>query len=251
MDGKLLVLCDERPTINEHGGRIDEKGSLLAQQENKWFNFEGKEIEVDPYKKVISAIDLLNEMMTETTEPDILFVDWETVVPSDISQLQQMKLYAQSTEEIPPQMLFDAAVKNPSLMKRAHYDRLISIDNMRMRPSFDYGPQAMDDFLGLFSRALSLNMIVSVLPTFSVQQAADVTNARWRVLQTWKNKNQMMSEHRNEPKVEVLQPMQYKDFGEIYIRAKDEMLKIISKPYLFEEKNTTTDPEEGDPGGRD
>ena len=36
MDGKLLVLCGERPTINENGERIDKKGHLLINKGKKY-----------------------------------------------------------------------------------------------------------------------------------------------------------------------------------------------------------------------
>ena len=51
MDGKLLVLCGERPTIDENGRRIDEKGQLLTKQGNEYRDIEGNVVQVDEHKK--------------------------------------------------------------------------------------------------------------------------------------------------------------------------------------------------------
>lgn len=142
MDGKLLVLCGERPTINSHGAPIDEKGNVIYDDRPR-----------DSHKRVISGMNLLNPMRTEALESDILFVDWETIVTSDIEPLQQMKMYAFSTEPIPTQMILDSD-KNPSLMKRAHMNRLMQLEKCFARPSIDYGFQAMDDFMQLFTEAI-------------------------------------------------------------------------------------------------
>lgn len=64
MDGKLLVLCGERPTIDENGRRIDEKGQLLTKQGNEYRDIDGNVVQVDEHKKVISGMDLLNSMET-------------------------------------------------------------------------------------------------------------------------------------------------------------------------------------------
>lgn len=84
MEGKLLVLCGERPTINETGKRIDENGNLLLKRDEKYLNTDEEEVEVDEHKIIINGMDLLNPMITESVEPSILYVDWETVIPSDI-----------------------------------------------------------------------------------------------------------------------------------------------------------------------
>lgn len=243
MDGKLLVLCGERPTINESGTLIDEKGNMLRNQDGKYIDINGNEVEVDTHKKVISGINLLNPIITESTESDILFVDWESIVPSDIEPLQEMVEYAQTTEPIPPQMILDSG-KNQSLMKSVHMNRLSQIDENNERPSIDYRFQAMNDFMELFLRTLENNGIVSILPTFPNKEDKAVNKARTKVMQSWRDRNERESQYGKYRRIDVLEPMQYDDFGEIYIRAQDEMLKIISMPDWYE-KNEKDEEELG------
>lgn len=245
MDGKLLVLCGERPTINKYGARIDENGNMLLERNGKYIDINEKELEVDIHKKIISGIDLLDDMMTESTEPDILFVDWESIITSDIGPLKEMIKYAQTTEKIPPQLILDSE-KNPSLMKKAHINRLLQIDKSNERPSYDYGCLAMEDFMQLFSKTIEKNGIVSILLTFPNQENSKINQARYRIMQSWKNRNEMKAKLKREEKVDILQPMNYDSFGEIYIRAHEEMLKIMSKPDWYEKNN-----QDEELGGRD
>jgi len=234
MDGKLLVLCGERPTINSHGDPIDEKGNVIS-----------KENEKDSHKRVISGMNLINPIMTEVLEPDILFVDWETIVTSDIEPLQEMKRYAFSSEPIPPQMILDSD-KNPSLMKRAHMERLLQLDKHKARPSIDYGFQAMDDFFEMFTEAVQKNGIVSILPAFPLNDQEEINRARFRVLKTWADRNSMNSINNREEKIEVLPAIDYISFGDVYDRAQMEMLNILSKPDWYEKGIV-----DEEPGGRD
>lgn len=244
MDGKLLVLCDERPTINENGKRIDEKGNLLIKTGDKWMDYEGNEVEVDLHKKVISAMNLLNPMMTESTKPDTLFVDWETIVQSDIESLQKMVQYAQMSQPTPPQELFEIMKKSESIMKKAHYERLISLEQHNMKPSIDYQFQAMEDFMRLFEEILELNGIVTVLPTFRNKENEEITTARVKIINTIKDRLRTINRGID---CEILQPMTYDNFGEIYIKSNEERLKIISLPIF----GRVSKPEGKELGGSD
>ena len=172
-------------------------------------------------------------METESTQrSDIIFADWESVVPSDIQELQEMVAYS-ITQEIIPQKFFLGKGENQSLMKKAHLLRLLECE----RPSIDYRFQAIDDFFSLLSSSIENNMIVSVLPAFSNSDLPEVTRARLKVLESLKNICKM----NNSRAVELLPVMNYENFGEVYGKAQDEMLKIMSKPYFFEEESIGED----------
>ena len=248
MDGKLIVLCGERPTINEYGERIDEQANLLIKKQDKYFNINGEEIKVDEHKKVINGNDLLNDMMTESTEPDMIFVDWETIIPSNIEPLQEMIAYSRTTQKIPAQIILDSG-KNQSIMKRVHMNRLLLIDKSQERPCIDYPLQAMEDFLQLFSTTLEKNGVVSILPTFPNSDDESINKSRLKLIQAWKNKNEIDAKYKGKTLIDVLDPMSYDEFGEIYIKASNEMLNIISKPDWYESEKQGKETEE--PGGRD
>ncbi|MCI9063106.1 MAG: hypothetical protein HFJ17_00625 [Clostridia bacterium] len=225
MDGKLVVLCDERPTINKYGDPIGE---------NK-----------DTHKRVISGIDLLNEMYTESIKSDVLFVDWETVVPSDIGILEKMQQYAKTTDSISPEFILDC-MRKQSLMQRAYLDRLTGLDKLNMRPRMDYNFMAMDDFMKLLADSLYKNGAVKVLPAYKTDQEADINIARNRVIQTWSDNNKLRLQREKKTEIKLLPGMEYTEFGEVYTKAQEEYMKIIGEPYDFEENNDL----QNDDGGR-
>ena len=251
MDGKVVVLCGEKPTINEYGDRLDENSNLLEKIGEKYYNVADEEVYVDEHKCIISGMNLLNPIATEATNRDILFVNWETVLSTDLQPLQEMIAYANSTEQIPPKVILDIS-KNPSIIKKAYGDRLMLLDDHNLRPQIDYQFQAMDDFLQLFSRSLSKNMVVTVLPAFPNSDSPEVNKARARFIESWRNVNRIRASkasHSDEELIEVADPINYDNFEEIYERASEEMQKVISKPYWFETTKKTFN-DEG-PGGRD
>lgn len=247
MDGKLIVLCGERPTINENAKRIDEQGNLLAKIDDKYININQEEVKVDEYKKVINGMDLLYDMVTESTDTETIFVDWETIIPSDIQPMQEMIKVAMSTQEISPEMILESG-KNKSFLKKAYMDTLLAVSKAEERPCFDYQFQAMEHFMQLFSDAIEKNQVVSILPTFPNADDATINNARMKIIQAWKNRNEIKAKLQRESKIEVLDGISYDEFGEIYSRAMDERLRILSKPDWYDKLGQQED--EG-PGGRD
>lgn len=233
MDGKVLVLCSEKPTINEYGDRIDENGNLLKKGEaGEWFDILDNIVPVDEHKRVINAMDLLLPIEPESMRnSDIFFVNWENIIPSDIEPLQSLISYSATTEDVPFKLLL--SVK--SMMQKAHVDRFIAIDKAGRRPSIDYKFQAMDDFMRLFSETLDKNMIKSVIPAFSVRDSEDEINARTKLMSAWQNFNNMRAQTEGKGKIDVSSVVRYKDFGEIYETAGREVMNLISKPYDFED----------------
>lgn len=227
MDGKLLVLCGERPTIDENGRRIDEKGQLLTKQGNEYRDIDGNVVQVDEHKKVISGMDLLNSMETEATKPNILYVDWESIIGSDDGQsLQEMKHYAEIIDRIPARIALEG-MKGTSLFKRVYWDTLMQIDRYGKRPTNSYVLQAQDQFEQTLSDIMRTNGIVSILPALPVEDREDVNQRRMRLLRSWDCAQKSLQRIRN---VEVLPPLSYTTYGEVYTKAQHEMRSIYAKP---------------------
>ncbi len=244
MDGKLLVLCSERPTINETG---DLKGHLLKKDGKQYFDTEGNEVNVEAGKRVFSAIDLLLPIVTPDGSrdgSDIFFVDWETVAPSNTEQLEELTSYAPPTVELPIQRMFKLTEK-PNLAKRAYINRLCELKNAQREMikggkldetlfGMDYGFLAMDDFLKSFSKAITNSGVVSILPAFSKSDSQKVIDDRFKILQAWKYQNDMESKLGRAPKIDIAKPVLYGDFAELREKASEEMIKIYSKPEFLE-----------------
>lgn len=227
MDGKLLVLCGERPTIDENGRRIDEKGQLLTKQGNEYRDIDGNVVQVDEHKKVISGMDLLNPIETESTKTNILYVDWETIIgSSDGEPLQEMKHYAEIVDKLPASITLKG-MQESSLLKKSHWDTLMQMDRHGQRPSHSYKFRAMEQFEQMFSEVMQKNGIVSILPALSVEDGEDINQRRMKLLRSW---NYTQKSSQGVRKVEVLPPLSYTTYGEVYIKAQDEMMKIHAKP---------------------
>ncbi len=227
MDGKLLVLCGERPTIDENGRRIDEKGKLLTQQGNEYRDIDGNVVQVDEHKKVISGMDLLNPIETESTKTNILYVDWETIIgSSDGEPLQEMKHYAEIVDKLPPSITLKG-MQESSLLKKSHWDTLMQMDRHGQRPSHSYKFRAMEQFEQMFSEVMQKNGIVSILPALSVEDGEDINQRRMKLLRSW---NYTQKSSQGVRKVEVLPPLSYTSYSEVDRKAEDEMMKIHAKP---------------------
>lgn len=236
MDGKVLVLCSEKPTINQYGERIDENGYLLEKtKDGKWVNNEGKEVKVDEHKRIINGMDLTLPITPESigySVSDIIFANWESIMPSDIELLQRMVEYSRTKAEIPLQITLDYE-KNRNLMAKAHLDRLNSIDNAGLRPSIDYRFQAMDDFMRLFSKTLENHGIVTVVPTFSRTDAEEIINARRNVITTWRDNNTMTSKTEGKTPIKLANCV-IGGFKEAYEAGGREFMEVMSEPFFKE-----------------
>ena len=248
MDGKLLVLCGERPTINDERQRIDGNGHLLREKEGKFYNINDEEVYVDTHKDIISGMQLLNPMVIPATETDMLFVDWETVITTDIELLAKMKMLARSPEKLTPQEILEIG-KGKSLIEKAYMERLLLIDRFGGRPSIDYQFQAMDDFMSLFSEAAENKGVVTVLPAFPESDSEEVNRARRKWIDSWNFTQDTKAKIRGKEPIELANSIVYSNFGQLRETAQEELFKIYDKPYFFEKRNLSQDDEE--PGGRD
>lgn len=222
MDGKLVVLCDERPTITEHGTRIGN--------------------DPDEHKRVINGLDLTSKMMTDSLQSDILFVDWETIIPSNIETLREMSECAFSTDKIPVELM-QKNLNKTSFMQNIYYERLLNISDRR--PCIDYGFMAMDDFMRGFTNILAKNGVVRVLPTFKSTQIPEINNPRRKLIRAWQDNNNILSRVNNIEPIELLPEVFYEEYGEIYNKATDEYIKIIEAPYFFEKKDNNPKKDDG------
>lgn len=234
MDGRLLVLCDEDVTLNSYNERVDKEGNLLRKMDDgSYEDMHLNKVEVDEHKDVISAIDLIMPIQTQSIENrDILFVNWETVVPQDIEYLQKLVLYSRSTEPLPVEMLQEGLKQKDSIMKRAHEKTFHAMQDQR--PSLDYGYISIEEFMRSLYDMIEKQGIVRVLPCYCKETNSEVKIARQRILNTFMDRNEMNAKNGNESKIKIIEPIEYKEFGEVYVRAKEEMMKIYSAPDWYD-----------------
>lgn len=98
--------------------------------------------------------------------------------------------------------------------------------------SVQYPMQATGQFLWDFSSTLNNNGVVRILPTHSSKTSPEIIQYRTFLLEAWQNKNKFMRE--NASYAELLTPLVYDDFGQVYSRSIEEMMKIYSLPIFGE-----------------
>lgn len=213
MDGKLLVFCDEDVTLDEYGNRI-----------NNDFN-----------KDIISCLELDLHTETENTlNRDIFFVNWNTFIPNSLDFLNSARTIGSiGTDDKTQADLIFEGMKRKSLMEKS------CLDSMGKGLRIDFSLVAMNDFLNRFTDLLEKNRIVQVLPCYSKNQDKSVILNRRKILQTWNDRNQTFL-NANCPTItkgidaKILDGIGYEEFSEVYIKAKDQMMKILSMPYFTE-----------------
>lgn len=232
MDKKLLVLCDESPTIDEYGNRIDEKGNLI--QRDTFEKYEQESI-MDKHKEVISILDLYVDIETKSTQNrDIFFVDWKTLIPEDLEFMQNIKQYGTiggSNMDFVQLMKQQMSHNQLSLLERTALDSI----SQQSQPRIDFPLIAMNCFLENFTSVLQKSRIGTILPTFSQKVQSQQCENRRKILKTWNDRNRTLLQANqltinNKTKCNVLPIMEYQDFGEIYKKAQEEMLKIFELP---------------------
>lgn len=232
MDGKLLVLCDEKVNLNSSNQRVDENENILKPiSRGVYQNKDLNEVKIEEHKDIISAVDLSLDIETENIRNrEIIYTDWETLIPSDIEYLQTLTYYSRTSEDIPSEIIFEMLKKNNSVIERVYQEVFSSIE----RPSIDYSPKAMDSFMREFGRILQTNRIVKVLPTYREGTSNEIRNSRQRILNSFAYRNDTFSKIKGDRKVNVLPLTLYKNFGEVFARATDEKLKILSAPDWYD-----------------
>ena len=138
-----------------------------------------------------------------------------------------MKHYAEIVDKLPARITLKG-MEELSLLKKAHWDTLMQMDRYGQRPSHSYKLRAMENFEQMFSDIMKANGFVSILPALPVGDGEDVNQRRMKLLRSW---NYVQESLQGARKVEVLPQLSYTTYGEVYIKAQDEMMKIYAKPY--------------------
>lgn len=228
MDGKLLILCDELPK-----------------------DYEGYSVK-DIYF-------LKSTMIDPEDNSDRLFVCWDAVIPKDQSFLNQCWYYATTYKKMPIDFRLKQTgkidPKNGSIKGSIQEDSFIraldlNIESVRraaakgedyraeaIELAGQYTMQATEQFLEDFSAMLNLNGVVRILPAHKEDTDYEVIRHRTLLLEAWENQNRLMREKASGAK--LVEPMVYHDFGEVFSRSSDEIMKVYSLPIFGEAEEET------------
>ena len=230
MEGKLLVLCDETPTINEWGQRIDKEGNVLKEKNGKFINTKEEVVEVDIHKRVINVMDLFKNMITPSIDTDIIYVDWNTIIPEDLDFLSRVAKNAIREGQIDSQILLDSMkYENQNLMSKAHLETLKQAKQTKNSPSLDYKFKSMDNFIKLFTDMLEKNEITAILPTFS-NEKEEMKATRNRIFQAWRYQYKFEKESKGSKNlIKILPEKTYSKYEEVYKEAQKQKLESMKE----------------------
>jgi hypothetical protein len=226
MDGKVLILCDEKPGDY---GKYRVKDSIL---------FAKNTIDYD--------------------DPDRILLCWDSVIPEDRAFIEACKYYAKFTDK--PDIDFALSQKgsidpNTGIIKTSiqeqsylemykrdlQYLSIIgkqgkNIPKEAMKLTTKFHLDANQNFFEEFSRLLEQNQIARILPTYSIQTNSEITKYRMKMLESWENVNETMQIGR--ASATVAEPImyatykdeEYPDFEEVYKRAREQLFEMYSFP---------------------
>lgn len=233
MDGKVLVLCDEMPG------------------DYKDYSVKDRNYLVTPVKD-------------PAEEPERIFVCWDSIIPEDRAFIEGCKYYATFKEKLDPNfILSQRGATNPafgtikgSVQEQSYfelYERNLKLLSSRKLEGADLYAEAMEltvqypfdanqRFFEDFSRLLSMNDVVRILPAYSLETEPNIKNYRAQMLEAWKNANKFMRDEKSCAKVApAIQYTKekggkdgYSDFGEVYCKAGDLLMEIYSLPIFGE-----------------
>lgn len=98
-----------------------------------------------------------------------------------------------------------------------------------------YPMKATQKFLEDFTSMLNLNGVVRILAAHKNDVNPKIVKYRTSLLDAWQNQNRIMRENASFAKLVEL--MVYENFGQVYSRSVEEMMKIYSLPIFGEEEN--------------
>lgn len=116
-----------------------------------------------------------------------------------------MEEYASNLSKIPKRIREGEMQPSLSLMQKAYLDLLLNLDCYSKRPTSRYKTEAMDDFMNLFSKAMTTSGVSAIFPTYPKQ----INEMRKKILQEWR-----LRANRSE-EVLVSAPLVYEDFGQV------------------------------------
>ncbi len=220
MDGRLLILCDEFPGEYEHYSIKD-------------FYYLKEELE-NPYGY-----------------PERVFASWETIFPSDKTFLNFCHYYARTFEVIPPDFFLQMkgivdpqngnigkSLQEESFMKvlESNYERVRTQarrgEDYRaemMELVFQYAYQATQQVIDDFSSMLERKNIIRILPAHKKGIEEELKRERTMHLEAWQQYVKLV---KKETYRDLVEPLDYDEFGEVISRSSKEMMKIYSLPFL-------------------
>lgn len=219
MDGKVLVLCDELP--KDYGRYSVKDANYLA-----------------------------SDFCEQNDDSQKLFVTWDAIIPEDSEFLDRCAHYARTYEEIPADFAFCKKGKidpkygniGKSIQEDSYLEALESgiaylrslaakgedIQGMAIDMAFEYPFRAMQRFLEDFSGVLNKHMVATVMPAVKNGTDPEVLRKRLMILEAWQNQDKFMRDAMSGAIVTSL--VSYDDFGEVYSKADEEVIKIMSLP---------------------
>ena len=225
MDGKLLILCDEDP-------RSEDKLTIR----DKHF--------------------LDSEMWDPEDNSDMLFVCFDSLIPEDRTFIEECKLYGTFRAKPEPDFMIRQKGKTDpkygtihgSVQENSYLETYLNnieilkyvqsrgedIEAEMLEMACQYQFSATANFLRNISKIISKHGIVRILPAFKKDADPIFTKYRLEMLEAWESQNNLPGE--DKVCASLLKPMEYSDFGEVYSRAVDEMMKIMSLPIFGDEE---------------
>ncbi len=225
MDGKLLILCDEDP-------RDEERLTIR----DKYF--------------------LVSEMWDPEDNTDMLFVSFDALIPEDRTFIKQCRYYAsfrgQPAADFPltqrgktnPKYgtirgsIQEQSYLNTYLRYVTHIKDIQQIGEDAQAEMLDLACQypflANANFFFDFSDILSKHGIVRILPAFKKGRNQDFVKYRQLLLKAWSEQNKFSGAHK--AYASLLEPFCYDEFGELYSKASEELMNIMSLPVFGESK---------------
>lgn len=239
MDGKLLILCDEKPGTHKMP--------------------DGKEYVIR------DSMFLRRPILLPEDDTDKVFVSWNSIIPEDRWFIEACKHYAKFTEK--PQADFilrkrgstDPATGTikESLQENSYYGtyernlkylsniskELLNAEAMEL--SVQYPFDATQRFLDDFTEMVEQNGFVGILPTFSKNSESRISRYRLEMFEAWKNNNELAKkmnkrDYKKYSTATIFDTAQYDDFAEIlYGKSTDALMQIYSMPDFYDDTNSS------------
>ncbi|MDE5539698.1 MAG: hypothetical protein K2J20_04355 [Bacilli bacterium] len=223
MDGKLLILCDEKPGDYE--------------------------------KYSVKDIYYLRSVMIDPQEdPERLFVCWDSIIPSDRSFIEACMRYGTFQDKMPVDFplkqtgmtdgkhgTIKGSIQEESCLNAVRSNIQIlretaqkggDVKGEAMDLAVQFPMQATQWFIEAFSEMLNQKNVVRILLAHRSDVNPELVRYRMRLLEAWENHNGLMREKASGAK--LVEPMIYEDFGQLYSRSGDEMMEIYSLPIFGE-----------------
>lgn len=223
MDGKLLILCDEDPR--------DEERLTIRDK-----NF------------------LVSEMWDPEDNTDLLFVSFDALIPQDRTFIEQCKVYGSFRDKPATDFpLTQRGKTNPkygtihgSIQEESYLNTYFwfvervkeaqrkgeDVRAEMLELAFQYQYYATAFFYRDFSNILQKNGVVRILPAFKKGGDKHFDNYRKTLLQGWVDQNEVFRKYR--AYTSLLEPFYYDNFAELYSKASDELMNIMSMPMFGE-----------------